>query len=122
MDVIHAHWKPKVWGETACVKAHPLFEVHAIRGLPGGFCSRHRHHAKWNHFHVVAGELLIRIWPPEAPPDQIGRGVDERHLTAGQMVVVAPGVLHQFEVIAADTQAIEIYWTAIDPDDIDRIT
>lgn len=116
MDVEIAHFNKKVWGTTARVMAHPVFEEYIIRGVKGGFCSKHRHVHKWNHFHVVNGELIVRVWWKDGNPEK----PDKRHLLRGQGVSIPPGVFHQFEVVEDGTEAIEIYWANVDPDDIER--
>lgn len=115
MEVEVAHFNRKIWGHTAQVMAHPVFEVHHIRGKAGGFCSKHQHVHKHNHFHVISGEICVRVWWPDKNPDK----PDKRHLLRGQGVTIPPGVKHQFEVIQ-DCEVIETYWAGVDHDDIIR--
>ena len=104
----------KVWGSTRCLLRTPLFEVWRIDAIDGGYCSRHRHQSKHNWFYVMGGRLRVRTWT--------SRGLaDETDLGPGQCCVVAPGLWHQFEALA-ETQALEVYWAALDPCDIQRVS
>lgn len=101
----------KVWGTTQCVFRAGTHEVHVIRAAAGGFCSRHRHVGKHNLFHVLSGRLKVCT---------VKDGLeDEIVLGPGQSSVVAPGNLHWFEALE-DVVALEVYWVALDPDDIVR--
>ncbi len=109
-------WVKKVWGLTAEVMRHPVFEVHAIKGCKGGYCSRHHHIHKWNLFYVVSGRLaVIEELPGRTAPIK-------SMLPAGQSLAIAPGRWHRFVVLEDNTQAIEVYWAGVDHDDIIRAT
>jgi mannose-6-phosphate isomerase-like protein (cupin superfamily) len=105
----------KVWGNTRCLVRGHGFEVHYLNINGGGYCSRHRHRAKWNQFFVVRGLLRVRFFRADG---------SEGHchtLSAGSILDVPPGTLHRFEA-SETSEAIETYWTdPVDPDDIDRL-
>lgn len=101
----------KVWGDTECLLARPGIEIHRINGKQGGFCSKHRHAGKQNWFYVIGGCLIIHEWPESGPVVTV--------LRAGKGHRVSPGVLHQFRA-QEDTQALEVYWSELDPADIQR--
>ncbi len=105
----------KYWGATELVTHNSAFEFHAIEIKAGGFCSEHKHETKSNGFYVVSGRLLIRVWTSHAEKP------DETVLTAGQYMEVKPGLFHQFEALE-DVSALELYWAAYNPDDIERRT
>lgn len=115
MDVEIAHFKKKPWGQTAVVLSRPGFAVNHLCGLPGGFCSQHYHNSQWNHFHIIRGEICIRVWEPNGNPAK----PDKRHLLRGQGVTIPPGVDHQFEVIQ-ECDVVETCWANVDLDDIVR--
>ena len=105
----------KVWGRTEVIEANSVLEMHRIEIDAGGVCSRHCHRFKWNGFFVESGRLLVRVWKRDYDL------VDETVLSAGDYTRVAPGEYHQFEALEP-TVAFEIYWAALDHDDIQRDT
>lgn len=105
----------KVWGKTRCLVRRHDFEVHYLQIVAGGYCSRHRHNAKWNQFFVVSGKLRVRCFNPNGESDYV------QTLGPGEILLVAPGRLHRFEA-PEDCEAMETYWTdPVDPYDIERI-
>ncbi len=105
----------KAWGETRTLFAANNVEIHRIAVRAGGYCSKHRHAAKFNAFYVESGRLAVKAWKTEYDL------IDETVLGPGQMTVVPPGEFHEF-VAREDTVAFEIYWTTLDPHDIERET
>jgi len=113
MDTIYG----KVWGKTRTLFAKNNIEIHRIEIKKGGFCSEHEHRSKYNAFFLESGSLVIRIWKdygtePNPPPD-------ETVMEPGDFTTVSPGEVHQFEALE-DCVAFEIYWTQLDPGDIQR--
>ncbi len=102
----------KVWGITQLLFAFNGIECHRIHAIKGGYCSKHSHKHKWNRFIVLSGQLVVRLF------HGLGK-IDETILASGHVTDVPPGVLHQFEALE-DTEALEIYWTVLEADDIDR--
>lgn len=103
----------KVWGTTERLFCANNVELHRITGRLGGYCSRHHHAGKYNLFFVEKGALTVRVW-------RDGDQVDETRVGAGMSCTVAPGELHQFEVLEDDTVAFELYWAELNTDDIVR--
>lgn len=106
----------KVWGST-----YPLFnknnvEVSAIKVKKGGYCSKHLHHSKFNKFIVNTGALKVIVWKSYGD-DTLE---DVTIVGAGMEHTVRPGEYHMFEALE-DTEALEIYWVELDPDDIQRL-
>jgi mannose-6-phosphate isomerase-like protein (cupin superfamily) len=101
----------KVWGDTRMVFAWNGTSAHLIHIVKGGFCSRHSHKHRWNRFIVLRGCIAVRIWRDGIP--------DESFLRAGGVSDVPPGVRHQFEALE-ESEVIEMYWTVLDEEDIDR--
>lgn len=101
----------KVWGTTELVTKNGALEYHRIEIEQGGYCSKHKHHTKWNGFHVERGRLLVRVWN--------GAHVDETVLSDGQYTEVPPGAYHQFEALD-HCLAFELYWAQYNPQDIER--
>lgn len=104
-------WKEKVWGKTKCIVLGTNFEVHELRVVKGGYCSKHRHR-KWNLFHVIAGRLRVELFNGDETTGRI--------LSDGDEFRVPPDVTHRF-VAESDCHLLETYWTNnIDPNDIVR--
>jgi mannose-6-phosphate isomerase-like protein (cupin superfamily) len=104
----------KAWGTTEEVFKTADISIHDLRIRAGGFCSEHRHRAKNNWFFVFSGQLEITIWQPSEKADMTVLG-------PGQGTTIKAGTWHRFEALA-DTRAIELYWTELDPEDIERRT
>ena len=104
--------KLKLWGVTQCLFASDNTEMHRIEAKKGGYCSKHKHNAKYNDFYIESGRLLLKTWD--------GDTLKAEMLEAGQKATIAPGVLHQF-VADTDTVAYEIYYTKLS-DDIVRMS
>ena len=102
----------KVWGRTALLWAGNNVEVHRIEGRAGGYCSRHRHAHKWNLFYVESGGLRVETWESAESPDVTLLG-------PGESCAVPPGRLHRF-IVQQDCVALELYWVALDAEDIHR--
>ena len=104
----------KVWGTTRSLFCHNNVECHLIDFKKGGYCSQHVHRSKYNRFVVLRGVLQVLQWAnsnSDVP--------DVTILSGGDVCDVAPGIMHCFEA-ESDGEAIEIYWSDLDPDDIDR--
>ena len=102
----------KVWGTTQLVFARNGTEAHRITFEKGGYCSKHRHVAKWNRFLVLSGSLRVTIFQPDG-------NLDETMIEQGGITDVPPGVWHRFETVQPGS-ALEFYWTVLDPQDIER--
>lgn len=105
----------KVWGTTS-----PLFnlnnvEIHHLNIHKGGYCSQHRHIAKFNKFIVLKGSLAVVISKDYGTSIQDDRTV----LSPGQELDVRPGEYHYFEALE-DSEVLEVYWVSLEVDDIDR--
>lgn len=104
----------KVWGQTSEIFATSTFELHRIEVRHGRECSKHSHRTKFNGFFVESGALEVTVWQPTGT-------VDVTVLTAGDSMIVPPGVVHQFRG-NLNTVAFEAYWTELLRDDIVRNT
>ena len=78
----------------------------------GGYCSKHAHQSKINAFYVISGELEIKRWKDY-------KLVDSTWLNAGDLSIVPAGEYHQF-MAHQETEALEIYWTELNHNDIMR--
>ncbi len=107
----------KVWGQTELIHANGVLEFHRIEYKAGFKCSEHEHKYKFNGFFVESGQMIVRVWQDN---DQAGL-VDETILNAGDITVVKPGMVHQFEGVE-DGVAFELYWAEFNHDDIVRRT
>lgn len=93
----------KVWGETRPILITPLIEIHHVFVNGGGYCSKHKHAHKWNGFWIIAGQLMIEVWPGDYDL------IDKTLVGAGQFTTVGPGEYHRFRA-ATDCEFLEIYY------------
>ena len=104
----------KVWGETMCLFSQNNVEIHRIEARIGMQCSKHCHKNKFNMFYVESGSLSIEVWKNDYEL------VDVTELHAGESMIVNPGEYHRFVSQNCRAVAYEIYWSELDPNDIDR--
>lgn len=104
----------KVWGTTSKIFSKNNVEIHQIFGYAGGKSSIHRHTSKWSMFFVERGSLRILIEKNDYPL------TDVTSLMPGQSTIIRPNEYHSFEIGEEGTIAYEIYWTELNPDDIER--
>jgi quercetin dioxygenase-like cupin family protein len=102
----------KVWGTTIPLIQRPQLEVHSIFINTGGYCSKHRHQSKINAFYVEEGELEIHRWKDYDL-------VDVTVLYTEDVSIVPAGEYHMFKA-RRDTKALEIYWSELSLNDIQR--
>jgi quercetin dioxygenase-like cupin family protein len=103
----------KVWGSTKALFNKNNVEIHRIKTLSGGYCSKHKHNHKYNLFYVESGKLKITVWKNDYDL------IDETVISTGELTTVKPGEYHKFEALE-DTVAYEIYWVTLSDSDIDR--
>tara|TARA_R110000744_G_C19141135_1_gene538253 strand:+ start:300 stop:668 length:369 start_codon:yes stop_codon:yes gene_type:complete len=102
----------KVWGSTEPMLQSPAIEIHRIVVNAGAYCSQHKHQSKINAFYVIKGELEIKRWKDYGL-------CDSTFLFPGDMSIVPPGEAHMFKA-HQDTEALEIYWSELNHNDIQR--
>lgn len=105
----------KIWGTTTTLFNKNNVEIHRLEINKNGYCSKHKHTAKFNMFYVESGEIKIAI---ERSSYDL---TDQIVLKAGETTIVKPGEKHWFHALS-NAVVYEIYWTEIDPDDIVRDT
>ena len=93
----------KIWGNTKEIFNKNNVEIHRIDIKPGGYCSKHKHTAKFNMFLVESGELVVRIWKNDYDL------VDITELGPNEWTTVKPGEFHSFAA-SEDTTAFELYY------------
>ena len=103
----------KVWGTTEPLIINSSLEIHRIKIYRGGYCSLHKHQAKANAFYVITGQLVIERHKKD------NKLIDKTTLTKGEFTVVPAGEEHKFKA-EKETEALEIYWSSLNPDDIIR--
>jgi len=102
----------KVWGTTEPILQNSAIEIHRIVVKAGAYCSQHKHQSKINAFYVIKGELEIKRWKDYGL-------CDSTYLVDGEMSIVPPGEEHMFKA-HQDTEALEIYWSELNHNDIQR--
>lgn len=105
----------KIWGSTIPIFTKNNTEIHRIEIVPLGFCSKHSHRFKYNMFYIESGKLEVRQWQKDSEL------IDRTILSTGEQTIVSPGILHQFYALEK-TIAYEVYWTALEGEDIVRET
>ncbi len=107
----------KVWGWTSPIWQGGGACANLIYVKAGGFCSEHRHAAKYNLFYNLSftGKLIVKIWQGDYEL------VDVTELGHNESLVVKPGLYHQFRA-DGDLKALEFYWGECREDDIERRT
>jgi quercetin dioxygenase-like cupin family protein len=106
----------KIWGTTEAILRNPFVQVHEIRVQAGGYCSIHKHDARYNMFIVVSGALEVSKHSAD------GDLLRADTYFGGTRVSVAPGVVHSFRALT-DVHAFEVYWPEeVRDSDIDRLT
>jgi mannose-6-phosphate isomerase-like protein (cupin superfamily) len=103
----------KIWGETEEIFSSRNVCVNHLNILSGGYCSEHRHRAKFNLFFVLHGKLRISIL--------VNDKWDHTIIGPGQKTEVAPGYFHKFQALT-DVECLEIYEAYLDREDIERRT
>lgn len=105
----------KIWGTSECLISTPMLQLHRINFVRGGTCSEHYHRARYNAFYVLSGRLLIRT-------KHYGGKWREETRVAGDVLVIPPGVVHQFEGLT-EGAALEMYYPGeVSEHDIVRLT
>lgn len=108
----------KYWGITRRIFFQNNVEMHYMEIDPGGYCSEHLHRHKFNKFLVIEGELEVITWKsgPDQEPDRV-------KLDARDEYTIKPEITHKFHNTSKKVcKALEIYWTELSPDDIERRT
>jgi mannose-6-phosphate isomerase-like protein (cupin superfamily) len=106
----------KYWGTTRSIFLQNNVEMHVMEINPGGYCSEHYHTMKFNRFVVLEGQLDVLTWKSgeKAEPDRVT-------LNPMDECTVKPGHFHKFENNSdKPCKALEIYWTELRADDIER--
>jgi len=102
----------KIWGTTFPLIKTSSIEVHRIHVNEGGYCSKHLHQSKINAFYILKGILEIKRWKDYDL-------VDITKLGPNQLSVVPAGEYHMFKALTF-VDALEIYWTELNHNDIVR--
>jgi mannose-6-phosphate isomerase-like protein (cupin superfamily) len=102
----------KRWGWTRSTFFSLPLAVFDCYASHGGFCSLHKHERKRNAFLVESGHLIVVTF---------NDGVTAHHLTAGDVVDIAPDIYHYFHAMS-DTIFKEIYTGIVNDEDIIRLS
>lgn len=105
----------KIWGQTDCLIAGPMFELHRLTIKPFHRCSLHVHQSKANVFYVIEGGLFI-----DTVAGDVGAPVITVELRARDHMTLAPGLHHQFRTGKLPCYAIEMYYCEPLSEDIIR--
>jgi len=108
----------KYWGCTRRVFFQNNVEIHHMEINPNGFCSEHYHKMKYNRFLILKGALRVETWKSGADKDP-----DVVDLVPFDEYTIKPNIYHKFHNVSDEPcEALEIYWTELSPDDIERRT
>lgn len=120
----------KPWGICQHCADGPV-EVDLLEVKNGGYSSIHRHNGKTNLFLLISGAVDVLVF--DRIPEWVAGREDEASTTCepdrvlqlrdyGDTAQIAPGIWHQFRVLA-DAVIVEVYFSAFpDPSDIQRAT
>lgn len=104
----------KAWGYDLTLFMNQLVSVHRLSIKKGGVCSWHKHSSVWNRFYLLDGKVQILYGDIDQQYthmlDQLGSWID-----------IEPETYHQF-IALEDSSAIEIVFTHLNSDDIERVT
>ena len=104
----------KIWGDTTKLFSKNNVEIHRLNTNKGGYCSIHHHDFKYNQFFVESGEIEVTIFREN--------GIQETTvLKDNELTTVPPKLKHIFKSIK-DSVVFEIYWVAMEGEDIVRET
>lgn len=110
-------WERKAWGWTRLAVQSEVYQRHELVVEAGGYCSRHYHMDRANHFRVLSGLLTVEVWWDE-------RRKVTHTLRAGQTLDIPSLVQHRFTVLEPG-RVIEEYWAdrggTVRSDDIVRL-
>jgi len=98
----------KVWGSREELFKNNTLLITLLRLDKGSYSSFHNHMAKSDKFILISGKVKINT--------ELGETV----LKSGQSLVIDPPLLHQF-IVEEDSIMIEISYSVLDPEDINRI-
>jgi quercetin dioxygenase-like cupin family protein len=104
----------KIWGMTEQVFNKSNVEIHLVNINPNSKCSKHKHKTKFNGFYILQGSCVITTWKNDYDL------VDNTPLEKGDFHQVKPGEYHEFETFSMGCKLLEVYWTELDTEDIDR--
>ena len=103
----------KVWGSTELLLNRGNVEVQRLEIKKNGYCSKHKHNAKYNMFYVEEGSLQIEVWKNDYDL------CDITTLKKGQSTIIPPREYHKFTALK-DCTVYEIYWVELETHDIER--
>ena len=104
----------KVWGKTSKIFGFNNVEVHRVEAVCGGISSTHVHQHKHSMFLVESGIIKIKVKKNDYDL------TDTTILKKGESTIIPLGEWHSFEIISKKATFFEIYWVALDPNDILR--
>lgn len=99
----------KCWGERWIIRADSTHTTNLLTLKAGTRCSWHKHEHKWNIFVVIAGRVLVIC--ENEPTDAV--------LGPGDYLEIAPGVMHEFQVLESGIMLEEMF-VEYDDEDIQR--
>lgn len=112
-------WQEKAWGRTRQIVANSHVESWELEVGLGGYSSIHRHF-KWNHFFVMSGALVVRLFATDLDGAPNEGSFRDYPLKPGDFIRVAPRTWHQFLAPEDDCHLVETYWAQVYPQDIER--
>lgn len=102
----------KIWGNTTELLSINNVSINRLNILANTKCSRHYHKYKYNMFYVENGSIIVHTWHDNTQKSIL--------LKQGESLTILPNREHQFESVC-DSIVYEIYYCAMDSEDIVRI-
>ncbi|MEK7486441.1 MAG: cupin domain-containing protein [Planctomycetota bacterium] len=92
---------PKGWGHELWIVNKPEYCGKILTLFQHKKCSQHYHQLKDETFHIQSGRILLRVKKKETDPFQ------EIIMETGDAFHIYPGLIHQFEGLAKESEIFE---------------
>jgi len=107
---------PKGWGEERWIHNDELYCGKILILKEGKHCSLHYHQRKTETFYVAQGRLRMELTDLEHGKMQPPVIREEFEMTAGDSILLTPGLVHRFTGIAVETHIFEFSTQHFDED------
>jgi len=107
---------PKGWGEERWIHNDELYCGKILVLRQGKCCSLHYHKLKTETFYIQSGKLNMKLTDLESCASDPPVILEEFEMTAGDAMLLKPGMVHRFIGIASETHIFEFSTQHFDSD------
>lgn len=107
---------PKGWGEERWIHNDDLYCGKILVLKQGKHCSLHYHKLKTETFYIASGRLKMELTNLEQAEKQPPVISEVFELSAGDAILLRPGMVHRFTGLAEETQIFEFSTQHFDED------